>query len=774
MSKIVEYLIRIKDETQAGFNRFRGNLQAMKREAEQSTQEVQSRFSRMSSGIQSSFNALSTRVTAVFGVIRTAALGLTAVFGTLSAGIFASARSAGQYEILKLRLQAVTGSALEAEKVFTRLRKFSEGTPLDLKSIVEAEILLRSFGVTGEDSISKIAGAAVVFQRNISDIANSIGSLNSQSLRSLGIQLNTLGDQFTFTFRDAARGGEEVIRVFNGMSAARKGLVDILGASGEPLLGEASNTLFGALSTLRDNIGNLFASIGQGFIVQLTQAVQNLTGAVQKLEQSDFVNKLGNHIGYFIGRITKIVDLMSEPLFKEQGKQELNNLFSDIAGVFGGIVVSVLIESARFIGNLIGKGMGDAIKGVFNQSDFEKFQTRRSERRVFTQRIEDSDMSQAAKNYSQVYLEIKSIAEELKNRGDMTTGDLGSLLADADASEIMQKAAIQLIQSIRNANPDIKAEDILGLPLRKVDILTGLFGNSTNILGTGKDGFKTLGEQREFIESLGDFRSIKQMFTEMTKEGNLLGQDISSSGFDIFIQDISQMVSGIEQKMGRGDKVTVGFGGATSDFLQQRKNDQRENLSRDFLDFLRKTNPDVVSPTRARASQETVSDAPRDAWGVVINDTHIEAARIAEERLNAERELLEEIEKTAKEAKEKRTSLLDGLRQQSQFVLTPEQQLAKLKQEAQDIFDSGVIPEGRRKQDSTNLTNEQLEAIKRWNEVIREIDGLQQQIESPQEQALSVGDLFRRINNDITERGTRGNPQYVYVVNEMGYQGGLE
>lgn len=192
-------------------------------------------------------------------------LKLTAVAAAGAAAFAAyGLKMAGSFDKLQLRLKTVTGDAEKAQKAFDETFKLFVGSPLELEPLVEARILLESFGVTGAKALKNAAEAAAAMDRPVQDIASAIGSMETEPLRRLGIEVRKAGDAFTFSFLDKA--GKAMTVVADGIQNARKEALNIFSIKFGGGLEELARSWPGAMST--------FSGASKAAIAQMSDALK--------------------------------------------------------------------------------------------------------------------------------------------------------------------------------------------------------------------------------------------------------------------------------------------------------------------------------------------------------------------------------------------------------------------------------------------------------------------------------------------------------------------
>lgn len=187
-------------------------------------------------------------------------------------------RATAEFQKLDLRLKTVMGSAAKAKKAFSEVFDLFVASPMELAPLMDAKILLESFGVSGKKALERVADAAAIMDRPVRDIALALGSMEREPLRRLGIESVKLADKFTFAFRD--RAGKALKTTADGMVEARKEMVRIMGIRFGGGLEELSRTGPGRWSTFTGAVKAGAADIGRATMNHLAPAFGVLNDAI--------------------------------------------------------------------------------------------------------------------------------------------------------------------------------------------------------------------------------------------------------------------------------------------------------------------------------------------------------------------------------------------------------------------------------------------------------------------------------------------------------------
>jgi len=329
-NKVVKITIRLKDEFSAGLSKLSRGLKT---------------FSEKGAGligkISKSFFSLKNAIVA------------TATAGGIGLLIKNSIRAASEFETLKLRLEAVSGSAVLAEKRFKEIRKFAASTPLNLDDLVKAEILLTSVGAASQENLRQVAEVASVMGRSVEDVALAVASLEGETLKRFGIQLRKTGDEFRFQFRDKAGKALEVVA--KGAEEAREALTDIFSTKFGGSLEKASQTILGKWTTFKDTVKEAFATIGQRLLPVASKVLTQATDALNSLIGSGKIGKFGDRLAKgaeeliaWLEKVTPTFDGVNDSLkvaATEAGKNFAKGIFDLLLSLPGKLV--------RFTGDVI-------------------------------------------------------------------------------------------------------------------------------------------------------------------------------------------------------------------------------------------------------------------------------------------------------------------------------------------------------------------------------------------------------------------------------------
>ncbi len=215
-----------------------------------------------------------------------------------------------QIETYMTRLETLTGSAEEANKVLDQIKKDALSTPFDVSSLTQAESLLLSTGLSAEDARSDIlalgdavaasGGGNAELQRmavNLQQIKN-VGKASSLDIKqfayagidiyglladSMGItreeaaKLDVSYDMLSDALQKASADGGKYYKAMEKQSKTMAGATSNLKESWSVLKGELAEGVFNALKDLIPKLTELFDWLGKNKEVIIAIAVPVLT-----------------------------------------------------------------------------------------------------------------------------------------------------------------------------------------------------------------------------------------------------------------------------------------------------------------------------------------------------------------------------------------------------------------------------------------------------------------------------------------------------------------
>lgn len=238
------------------------------------------------------------KVNTGIGNLKSQLSGVTKILATVVSGFALKEmgksfiNAARQAEDYKTSIRAVSGSIKEADETFDRIRKWAAINPINTDAAVGAFVRLRTAAVqNAEQALEAVANAATVMHMDVRDVAGSIVTLETETLRRFGIILNRTGKEAKIQF------GEVRKSVSNNIDAIRTGIIDVLNEAIPNAMKNAADTFSGILATM------------SGMWTEFQQKVMGVdTGPFGKLK--DQLKELRDTWGNFMG--TEEYDKLAE------------------------------------------------------------------------------------------------------------------------------------------------------------------------------------------------------------------------------------------------------------------------------------------------------------------------------------------------------------------------------------------------------------------------------------------------------------------------------
>ena len=245
----------VKDDTDEGFDK-----------AETRTQQFERKMSRSTGGLITGFDKLAI------------AAGLVGA-GTVALGVASSMASANM-EMLRLRLEQVTGSAEEGARAYDFLVSYSARTPFQLPDIIQAAASLEAFGAKAIDTITPIGDLAVFMGVEIPEAAEAFGRAFSAGAGAADI----LRERGVLNLIRLQTGIDDLTKLT--LPEFREAMLDAFTDPEGRIAGgtaKLAETLGGKFSTLKDNVVLLSAAIGDRLSPRLKETIDNLTPMISDL-----------------------------------------------------------------------------------------------------------------------------------------------------------------------------------------------------------------------------------------------------------------------------------------------------------------------------------------------------------------------------------------------------------------------------------------------------------------------------------------------------------
>jgi hypothetical protein len=212
---------------------------------------------------------------------------------TLGAGVKAI-KTAGEFEMLRVRLRGLTGSQKEANRLFDEFNKIASQTPFSVQEVIDAGATLEAFGQDSEELLTGIADLAAFMQTDISTAAQNFGrAMNA-------------GAGAADMFRD--KGINQLVASFAGVDDVteltlpefQKALQEFIVDPAQPVAGATklmAQTLFGQFSNAKDAVNNLAGEMGLKLLPTVKRATELFTEFIGDLD----VNRVASYAGAITG-----------------------------------------------------------------------------------------------------------------------------------------------------------------------------------------------------------------------------------------------------------------------------------------------------------------------------------------------------------------------------------------------------------------------------------------------------------------------------------------
>lgn len=229
--------------------------------------------------------------------VKKMSLGMKAAIGGVIAGIATIGKkaldSAGDMEMLTTQFEVMLGSAEAAEDMMSQLQQFAASTPFALNDLAKGTQQLLSFGVSAEDVVDrmrmlgdtaggdaeKLSGLILAFGKVQTKGKASLEEINMMAERGLPIfdvlaaQLNTTKENLFKMISAGKVSAEDMTQAFRTMTS--EGGMFFKGMEKQSL------TFQGLVSTMKDNISLMLASVGKVLLPTAKLVVNTITELVQ-------------------------------------------------------------------------------------------------------------------------------------------------------------------------------------------------------------------------------------------------------------------------------------------------------------------------------------------------------------------------------------------------------------------------------------------------------------------------------------------------------------
>ena len=218
---------------------------------------------------------------------------LTPIAGALSAALggIGFARLAGnvisatkEMQTLKASLVTVKGSAVEAEKAFSKIQDFATKTPFQLAEVTNAFIKMEALGLqASEKSMRAYGDTASAMGKSLNQMIEAVADAATgefERLKEFGIKSSREGDNVSFRFK----GMTTTVR--NSSAEIEKYLVKLGETNFSGGMARQMDTVDGKLSNLEDSLDKAFNAIGTESQPAISAAIDGLSGLAGSVEEA--------------------------------------------------------------------------------------------------------------------------------------------------------------------------------------------------------------------------------------------------------------------------------------------------------------------------------------------------------------------------------------------------------------------------------------------------------------------------------------------------------
>ena len=191
---------------------------------------------------------------------------------------------------------------VEAERLFFSIREFARPLPVTTEQVVSAFIRLRSVGIDPTaERMEALVDASLALGRPLENIILGVQSLETESLRKLGINLDRRGDEAILAFGDVVR------RIEKNDQVIREALIDLFRERFGGALLQSLQNFQTNVAVLVSRIGDFTAEAGLRFLPRITEVIQRLLRVlnIPRVEKNleDALNRFFGGIGDGLERL---------------------------------------------------------------------------------------------------------------------------------------------------------------------------------------------------------------------------------------------------------------------------------------------------------------------------------------------------------------------------------------------------------------------------------------------------------------------------------------
>lgn len=338
--------------------------------------------------------------------------------------------AAAKIELFEIQLRAVTGSAAEAAKKLSAIREFARTSPLETEDVVKSYVRLRAVGIDPTiEQLKTLGGVALLFNREMAEVLDSLIGLNKRTLRKLGIEIDRTGAK-------AIIASGKIKKVVNKDSASiREALLEVWEERFPNAIEKGSKTFVAQMAILRSNIFEFQAQLAGVFLPSIKKAVKAL---------SDFVASNVQNIKAYLAVLLGIVAVVRT--LWNVATIVMRSLVSGILQVIMTIVmmgkaidkvIEGVIDSFKALGRVLERmikekrfDLGTLIKEEFSNVNFNAVVDEITEGLTDITALQNLTAKQTVKDLNDIKNSWKSVGKEIETTKLSTLGGLGTTGVD--------------------------------------------------------------------------------------------------------------------------------------------------------------------------------------------------------------------------------------------------------------------------------------------------------------------------------------------------------
>jgi len=322
--------------------------------------------------------------------------------------------AAAKIELFEIQLRAVTGSAAEAAKKLGAIREFARTSPLETEDVVKSYVRLRAVGIDPTiQQLKTLGGVALLFNREMADVLDSLIGLNKKTLRRLGIEIDRTGAK-------AIIASGNVRKVVEKDSASiRAAMLEVWEERFPGAIEKGAKTFVAQMAILRSNIFEFQAQLAGVFLPSLKKVINAL---------SNFVAANVENIKAYLKILLSIVAVIRT--LWNSATLAVRWLVSGIVQVIMAAVmmgkafdkvIQGIIDSFRALGNVILRmieekrfDIGTLIKEEFSKVNFQAVMDEVTEGLEGISRLQNVTAKQSVKDINDIKNAWKSVGQQIE------------------------------------------------------------------------------------------------------------------------------------------------------------------------------------------------------------------------------------------------------------------------------------------------------------------------------------------------------------------------